>query len=92
MALYQLPALTQESFIYRNNEHDLFCHTSPTLELSCKKNFEKTSDGMKVAGGLNIFNCSLHTQGICYTKYLGDGGSKAYQRGLLRSPVVHTYL
>jgi len=63
--------------MYRSNEHVLFCHTSPTLELSCKKNYERTSDGLEVAGVLNIFNCSLHTQRICHTKYLGDGNSKA---------------
>jgi len=58
----------------------LFCHTSQTLELSCKKIYESTSDGMGVAGVLNIVKCSLHTQGICYTKYLGDRDSKAYQK------------
>ena len=41
---------------------------------------------MQVAGVLNIFNCSLHTQGICYTKYLGDGGSKAYKRVVAEKP------
>jgi hypothetical protein len=56
------------------------------LELSCKKNYGRTSDGMEVAGVLNIFNCSLHTQGICYTKYLGDGDSKAYQRVVAEKP------
>lgn len=69
-----------ESFIYRNNDNVLFCHTSQTLELSCKKIYESTSDGMGVAGVLNIVKCSLHTQGICYTKYLGDRDSKAYQK------------
>jgi len=41
---------------------------------------------MEVAAVLNIFNCSLHTQGICYTKYLGDGDSKAYQRVSAEKP------
>jgi hypothetical protein len=37
---------------------------------------------MEGAGVLNIFNRSLDTRGIgiCYTKYVGDGDSKAYQR------------
>ena len=41
---------------------------------------------MEVAGVLNIFNHPLHTRGICYTKYLGDGGSKAYQRVVAEKP------
>jgi hypothetical protein len=82
MALYHLPALTQGKLdsLYRNNEHGLFCHAMLTLEISCKKNYEKTSYGMEAAGALNIFNCPPHTQGICYTKYLGDGNSKAFRR------------
>jgi hypothetical protein len=55
------------------------------LELSCKKSHEETSGEMEVAGVLNFFN-SLHTQGICYTKYLGDGESKVYQRVLAEKP------
>jgi len=56
------------------------------LELSYKKNYERTSDGMQVAGVLNIFTFSLHTQGICYTKYLGNGDSKAHQRVVAEKP------
>jgi hypothetical protein len=51
-----------------------------TLEISCKKKYGKTSYGMEAASALNIFNCSPHAQGICYTKYLGDGNSKSFQR------------
>jgi hypothetical protein len=39
-----------------------------------------SSDGMEGAGVFNIFNRSLHTRGVCYTKYLGDGDSKSYER------------
>jgi hypothetical protein len=35
---------------------------------------------MEGAGVLNVFNHSVHTKGICYTKYLGSGDSKSYQR------------
>ena len=56
------------------------CHTNPTSERKCKENYEVTSGGMEVAGVLNIFNFSICAQGICYTKYLGDGDSKAYQK------------
>jgi hypothetical protein len=41
---------------------------------------------MEVAGVLNIFNHPLHTRGICYTKYLGDGDSKVYQRVVAEKP------
>jgi hypothetical protein len=41
---------------------------------------------MEGAGVLNIFNCSLHTQGICYTKYVGDGESKSYKRVVAGKP------
>jgi hypothetical protein len=53
------------------------CHTNPTSQHECKNNYAGISGGMDGAGGLNIFNRSLHTRGICYTKYLGDGDSKA---------------
>jgi hypothetical protein len=45
---------------------------------------------MEGAGVLNILNHSLHTQGICYTKYLGDGDSKAYQRAVAGKPTDPT--
>jgi hypothetical protein len=35
---------------------------------------------MEAAGVLNIFNRSLYTLSVCYTKYLGDGHSKSYER------------
>jgi hypothetical protein len=41
---------------------------------------------MEGAGVLNIFNCSPHTRGICYTKRLGNGDSKAYQRVVAGKP------
>jgi hypothetical protein len=57
----------------------LFVH-HPASQHDCKKNHEGASGGMEGAGVFNIFNCSLHTQGICYTNYLGDGDNKSFQR------------
>jgi hypothetical protein len=57
-----------------------------TLKIICKKNYEKTRYEMEVAGALNIFNLSRHTQGICYKKHLGDGDSKAFQRVVAGKP------
>jgi hypothetical protein len=31
------------------------------------------------SGVINTFSCFVHTRGIGYTKYLGDGDSKSYQ-------------
>jgi NH3-dependent NAD+ synthetase len=59
---------------------------TPTSQHECKNNHEGISGGMDGAVVLNIFSCSLHTQGICYTNYLGDGDSKAYQRVLAEKP------
>jgi hypothetical protein len=42
------------------------------------------------AGILNIFNHSLHTQGICYTKYLGDGAAKHIKGWLQGSCMIPT--
>jgi hypothetical protein len=39
---------------------------------------------MEISDLLN--NCSLCTKGICYTKYLGDGDSEAYQRVIAEKP------
>jgi hypothetical protein len=50
------------------------------------KNYEGTNGGMEVACVLNILNCSFRTRGICYTKCLGDGNSKAYQRVVAGKP------
>jgi hypothetical protein len=36
------------------------CHTNPTSQHECKKNYEGTSGGMVGAGILNIFDHSLH--------------------------------
>jgi hypothetical protein len=64
------------------------CHTNPTSQHECKKNHDGIIVGMECAGVLNIFNCSLHTRGIgiCYTKCLGDGYSKSYQRVAVGKP------
>jgi hypothetical protein len=41
---------------------------------------------MEGADGLNIFNRPVHTSVICYTKYLGGGDSKSYQRVVAGEP------
>ena len=41
---------------------------------------------MEVTVLLSTFSLSLLTQGICYTKYLGDGYIKAYQRVFAEKP------
>jgi hypothetical protein len=63
------------------------CHTNPNSQHECKKKPTKhLSGGMEGAAVLNIFNHSLHTFGICYTKCRGDGDSKAYQRMVAGKP------
>jgi hypothetical protein len=69
------------------NKFCFVCHTNPTSQHDCKMNHEGISGGMEGAGVLNIFNCSLHTEGICYTKYLGDGDSKFIPKGGCREAV-----
>jgi hypothetical protein len=44
------------------------CHTNQCSQYERKKNYEGTSGEMEGAGVLNIFNRSLHTRSICYTK------------------------
>jgi hypothetical protein len=66
------------------------CHTNPTSQHECKKNHEGISGGMEGGGVLNIFNLSLHTRGVCYAKYLGDGDSKAYKRVVAGKPYDHS--
>jgi hypothetical protein len=41
---------------------------------------------MEGAGVFKIFNHSVPTRGACYTKYLGDGDSKACQRMVAGKP------
>jgi hypothetical protein len=62
------------------------CHTNPTSQHECKKNHEGINSGMEGAGVLSIFNCSLHTRGIFYTRCLDDGDNKAYQRVVAGKP------
>jgi hypothetical protein len=68
------------------NKFCFVCHTIPAFHHEYEKNHEEISGGMEGAGVLNIFNRSLHTWGICYTKYLGDGDSKSYQRVVAGKP------
>ncbi|GFX40149.1 uncharacterized protein TNCV_4317851 [Trichonephila clavipes] len=45
---------------------------------NCKINFEGYSGKMEVAGALSIFQRSQSLYNVRYTKYLGDGDSKAF--------------
>ncbi|GFT50312.1 uncharacterized protein TNCV_1024361 [Trichonephila clavipes] len=45
---------------------------------NCKSNFEGYSGKMEVAGALSIFQRSQSLYNVRYTKYLGDGDSKAF--------------
>ncbi|GFV88932.1 uncharacterized protein TNCV_4507061, partial [Trichonephila clavipes] len=44
---------------------------------NCKRNFEGYSGKIEVAGALSIFQRSQSLYNVRYTKYLGDGDSKA---------------
>ncbi|GFW06127.1 uncharacterized protein TNCV_4479181 [Trichonephila clavipes] len=44
----------------------------------CKKNFNGYSGRMEVDGALSIFQRSVQRYDVRYTKYLGDGDSKAF--------------
>ncbi|GFV35138.1 uncharacterized protein TNCV_4635231 [Trichonephila clavipes] len=45
---------------------------------NCKRNFEGYIGKMEVAGALSIFQRSQSLYNVRYTKYLGDGDSKAF--------------
>ncbi|GFW35138.1 uncharacterized protein TNCV_5067031 [Trichonephila clavipes] len=45
---------------------------------NCKRNFEGYSGKIEVAGALSIFQRSQSLYNVRYTKYLGDGDSKAF--------------
>ncbi|GFU95102.1 uncharacterized protein TNCV_4138861 [Trichonephila clavipes] len=45
---------------------------------NCKRNFEGYSGKLEVAGALSIFQRSQSLYNVRYTKYLGDGDSKAF--------------
>ncbi|GFW10994.1 uncharacterized protein TNCV_4459691 [Trichonephila clavipes] len=45
---------------------------------NCKRNFEGYSGKMEVAGALSIFQRSQSLYNVRYTKYLGEGDSKAF--------------
>lgn len=51
-------------------------HGSPFHK--CARNYTGTSGGMEVSGAVNIFLRSEETRGVRYTKYLGDGDTKAF--------------
>ena len=44
----------------------------------CNSNFEGSSGAMDAAGCVAIFERSVEQYGLCYTEFLGDGDSKAF--------------
>ncbi|GFY22060.1 uncharacterized protein TNCV_3297041 [Trichonephila clavipes] len=56
----------------------VFVRTKPSIFKNCKRNFEGYSGKMEVAGALSIFQRSQSLYNVRYTKYLGDGDSKAF--------------
>ncbi|GBM05384.1 hypothetical protein AVEN_94698-1 [Araneus ventricosus] len=54
------------------------CGKKKNHEKSCKSNFRGFSGMMEVKGTCNIFKRSLTFHNARYTKYLGDGDSKAF--------------
>jgi hypothetical protein len=62
------------------------CHSNPASEQKCAKNYEGTGFGMQVTAVLSIFSRSLHTQGIYYTNYLGNGTAKVTKRVFAEKP------
>lgn len=56
------------------------CTTSKNdpVEHICSKNYEGSSGGMEIAGAVQVFKNSV-TRNVRYTKYLGDGDSKAFE-------------
>lgn len=58
-----------------------FCHVCKGENKGpheCKINYVGSSGGMESSGAINIFRRSVETRGVKYTKYLGDGDSKAF--------------
>ncbi|GFT62227.1 uncharacterized protein TNCV_1701191 [Trichonephila clavipes] len=48
------------------------------FKINCKRNFEGYSGKREVDGALSIFQRSQSLYNVRYTKYLGDGDSKAF--------------
>ncbi|GBO26522.1 hypothetical protein AVEN_75277-1 [Araneus ventricosus] len=55
------------------------CKDKKNHKASCKSNFRGSSGMMEVKGACNIFKRSLTFHDARYTKYLGDGDSKAFE-------------
>ncbi|GBN54824.1 hypothetical protein AVEN_133113-1 [Araneus ventricosus] len=55
------------------------CKNKKNHDTSCKSNFRGSSGMMEVKGACNIFKRSLTFHNARYTKYLGDGDSKAFE-------------
>jgi hypothetical protein len=57
---------------------DLTKYNSVIRSHRCEKNYDKNSGGIESAAVLNMFQRSVAKYGIYYTKYVGDGDSKAF--------------
>ena len=68
-----------------------YCHTCAkrgevSEDHQCQAGYESTSGGMEVSGVINIVKRSEKAKGVKYTKYLGDGDSKAFKAVLDLKP------
>ena len=52
----------------------------------CKMNHSGTSTSMEPVGVVRIFERSVHTHGLQYTKFLGDGDSSSFKRVVDHKP------
>ncbi|KAJ8876629.1 hypothetical protein PR048_021074 [Dryococelus australis] len=60
-------------------KHCLECNF-PTEQHKCDKNYEGASGGMEAAAAVKIWNRSEKDRNVCYTEFLGDGGSKTHEK------------
>lgn len=58
----------------------------------CEKNFDKSSGTMESHAILQIFQRSFAKYGVYYTKYVGDGDSKAFTSLTKTNPYPGTLL
>lgn len=67
-------------------KHCYKCKSGNQAEHICDRNYEGTSGGMEASAAIEIFSRSMNKRGVCYTKFLGDGDSKAYNSVVAARP------
>lgn len=55
-------------------------------KVECRRNYVGSSGGMEAAGAVKIFQRSEVSRGVRYTKYLGDGDTKGFQKVVESKP------